>query len=247
MNQLIPFNFKNHHIRTVVIDQAPWWVGKDVCDALELSNNRKAITRLEDYEKLTYPLVTSGQTRRMWLVNESGVYSLALTSNKPEAKRFKRWLTTEALPQIRRTGMYVPDDVKDVIKKIPLGDAVPAIEVAMRQDGCSINTIWLVMGIVEILLSHIAVYQAEFELQQELDRCERSKKRATPKDREEIRELYKAGCTKADIKRITYRGRTVINKALRETENQPGLFDDEASESFGKPLVDAARGKGGAV
>jgi prophage antirepressor-like protein len=77
-----------------------------------------------------------------------------------------------------------------------------------------------------------------------LDRCERSKKRATPKDLEEIRELHKAGYTKKAISRITYRGSTVINNALR-AENQPGLFDDEASESFSEPLVDAGRGHGG--
>jgi hypothetical protein len=215
-----------------------------VCDALGIVNARQAIARLEDYEKLTYTLYTSGQTRRMWLVNESGVYSLVLTSNKPEAKRFKRWLTTEALPQIRRTGMYVPEDVKDVITKIPLADAVPAIEVAMRQDGCSINTIWLVMGIVEILLSHIATYQAEFELQQELERCERSKRRASPKDLEEIRKLHNAGYTKKDISRITYRGRTVINNALQAAVNQPDLFDDEPTD---EAMTAASRGHDGSV
>jgi prophage antirepressor-like protein len=105
-NQMIPFSFENKKVRMTLIDGQEWWVGKDVCDALGHSNNRKAITRLEDYEKLTYPLVTSGQTRQVWLVNESGVYSLALTSRTDKAKSFKKWLTTEILPQIRKTGGY---------------------------------------------------------------------------------------------------------------------------------------------
>jgi hypothetical protein len=85
----------------------------------------------------------------------------------------------------------------------------------------------------------------EKDVRDKLDRCERSKKRATPKDYEEIRELHKAGYIKTAISKITYRGSAVINNALREMVTQPCLFDDEPSESFGEPLVDATRGHDG--
>ncbi|MDR0722740.1 MAG: Bro-N domain-containing protein, partial [Treponema sp.] len=110
MNQVIPFSFENKRVRTVLIDGEPWWIGKDVCDALEIANNRDAISRLEDYEKLMSVIPTSGQNRQVWLVNESGIYSLTLTSRTDKAKAFKKWLTSQVLPQIRKTGVYVPTD-----------------------------------------------------------------------------------------------------------------------------------------
>jgi prophage antirepressor-like protein len=97
---------------------------------------------------------------------------------------------------------------------------------------------------LEALEAKVELLLEEKSARENLDRCERSKKRVTPKDLEEIRELYKANCTKADIKRITYWGLTVINRALREEESQPGLFEDEPSESFGEPL-EALRGHDG--
>jgi prophage antirepressor-like protein len=255
------FSFESHQVRAVMADGTPWFVGRDVCNALEIKNvsdtlrtkridsKGKEYINFPENEKADIDIIyisSNGtrQARKTLCVNEPGLYRLIFQSRKPEAERFKTLVFNEILPQIRRTGRYVPDAVKDVIKKIPLRDAVPAIEAAMRQDGCSINTIWLVTGIVEMLLSYIATYQTEFELQQKLNRCKRSKRRATPKDIEEIRELHKAGYTKKDISRMTYRGRTVINNALREEVDQPGLFDDEPTESFGGPLIDAARGKG---
>jgi prophage antirepressor-like protein len=257
-NQIIPFNFENKTVHTVIADGIPWFVAKDVCNVLGLSKYRTVLetTRKdsggqpyvnfpEDEKGVLVLGHLSGGNQKTLCVNEPGLYRLVHRAHTPEAEQFKRKVYHEILPQIRRTGMYVPEDVKDVITKIPLTDAIPAIEAAMRQDGCSINTIWLVMGIVETLLSYIATYQAEFELWKKLERCEQSKKRATPKDYEEIRELHKAGYTKKEISSITYRGRTVINNALRETVAQPCLFDDEPSESFGEPLVDAGRGHDG--
>ena len=101
--------FKNNdvQIRGGMVDGKPWFVAKDVCGALGLSDVSKAVERLDDDEKLTRKLFVSGQNRDMWLVNESGMYALILRSNKPEAKRFKRWVTHEVLPAIRKHGGYL--------------------------------------------------------------------------------------------------------------------------------------------
>ena len=112
-NELIPFSFENTPVRMTVIDGQEWWVGKDVCDALELANSRDAVRRLENYEKKMSVIPTSSTGQSGWLVNESGIYSLALTSRTDRAKAFKKWLTTEVIPQIRKTGGYRPDAILD--------------------------------------------------------------------------------------------------------------------------------------
>lgn len=106
MNEL-QFSFNGHNC-PVLLDQKndPWWIAKDVCDILNIENARQAVGRLDDDEKLMYKIYTSGQRRNVWLVNEPGLYSLVLTSNKPEAKSFKRWITHEVLPATRKTGSY---------------------------------------------------------------------------------------------------------------------------------------------
>ena len=87
----------------------PFFVGMDVANALGYSNTQKAIRdHVDDEDKLTERFVLSGQTRRVIFINESGVYSLVLSSKLPQAKMFKRWITTEVLPQIRQTGGYIP-------------------------------------------------------------------------------------------------------------------------------------------
>lgn len=98
-----------HAIRVVVDDDnSPWWVASDVCSALGLSDTSMAIARLDEDEKGTSSVGTLGGDQEMLTVNESGLYSLILTSRKPEAKRFKKWVTSEVLPSIRKTGAYLP-------------------------------------------------------------------------------------------------------------------------------------------
>ena len=94
-------------IRTTVQNGEPWFVAADVCKALDIENNRKATNRLDDDEKSDVTLSDGSQMRHMTAVNEAGLYSLVLGSRKPEAKAFKRWITHEVLPTIRRTGGYV--------------------------------------------------------------------------------------------------------------------------------------------
>jgi prophage antirepressor-like protein len=122
-NQIIPFDFENRSIRTVVIDQVPWWVGKDVCDVLEIKNVSNALKRwTDDYkgkkysnspesEKLAINIIhisSNGtrQTRSTLCVSEPGLYRLIFQSRKPIAKRFKTWVFNEVLPQLRKTGHF---------------------------------------------------------------------------------------------------------------------------------------------
>ena len=94
-------------IRALSVDGEPWFVAKDVCDALGVGNSRQAIARLDDDEKGVISTDTPGGEQRVQAVNEAGLYTLVLSSRKPEAHAFKRWVTHEVLPAIRRTGGYM--------------------------------------------------------------------------------------------------------------------------------------------
>lgn len=104
--EVFTFNPSNAPIRVQVINQEPWFVAKDVCDALTLENSRKATASLDDDEKGVSPIVTPSGTQQMTIVNESGLYNLIFQSRKPEAKAFRKWVTSEVLPAIRKTGGY---------------------------------------------------------------------------------------------------------------------------------------------
>lgn len=109
MNDMMVFNNPEFgEIRTVEIDGAPWMVGKDVATALGYSDTDKAIrNHVDDDDKLTRQFGGSGQSRNMAVINESGLYSLVLSSKLPNAKKFKRWVTSEVLPSIRKNGGYI--------------------------------------------------------------------------------------------------------------------------------------------
>lgn len=108
-NAIQIFNFNSNTIRVIERDGDPWWVAKDVCDALGLSDVSMSVATLDDDEKLTQALLVSGQQRCVWLINEPGLYSLILRSRKPEAKAFKRWITHEVIPAIRKHGGYLTE------------------------------------------------------------------------------------------------------------------------------------------
>lgn len=114
-NEIRKFDFKGASLRTLT-DEAgePWFVAKDVCDVLGYTNASKAINDHVDQEdKLNNESLSSLGQRGGWLVNESGLYSLVLSSKLPTAKEFKRWVTHDVLPQIRRTGGYIPTSESD--------------------------------------------------------------------------------------------------------------------------------------
>lgn len=107
MNDLKVFENPNlGKVRVVERNGEPWFVAVDVCRALGLDNTGKAVSRLDDDELTRIEFQSGGQMREAYAVNESGLYALVLGSRKPEAKAFKRWVTHEVLPAIRRTGRY---------------------------------------------------------------------------------------------------------------------------------------------
>jgi prophage antirepressor-like protein len=106
MNEITNYNYAGRDVRTVEKDGDTWWVLKDVCDVLEIANHRDTANRLDDDEKGVVQTDTLGGKQNATIINESGLYNVILRSDKPEAKTFKRWVTHEVLPQIRRTGAY---------------------------------------------------------------------------------------------------------------------------------------------
>lgn len=137
MSQIVAFDFESQNVRVVVgQDGEPWFVAADVCAALTIDNHRNVIARLDDDEKGVHSMDTLGGKQELAVINESGLYSLILTSRKPEAKRFKRWVTHEVLPSIRKTGGYavpglitsLPAPAQDRVSAILLiGDAIAKI------------------------------------------------------------------------------------------------------------------------
>ncbi|ASC05166.1 BRO family protein [Acetobacter pasteurianus] len=104
---IIPFNFEGAEVRVNDRNGEPWWVLADVCKVLEIANAPHAASRLDDNEKTTIAISDSGNLNAdRTIINESGLWSLVLTSRKPAAKRFKKWITSEVIPSIRKTGSY---------------------------------------------------------------------------------------------------------------------------------------------
>lgn len=111
MNNLQLFNFEGNEVRTLKINDEPYFVGKDVANILGYKNGSRDINNHVDAEdKLKYQISTAGQIREQTLVNESGLYSLILSSKMPNARKFKRWVTSEVLPAIRKHGAYMTDE-----------------------------------------------------------------------------------------------------------------------------------------
>ena len=123
MSSIVTFNFVAHSVRVVIIRDEPWFVAADVCAALELPNITMAMKRLDDdeFQAIDFSTLNSIEGREnqtlsnfdpktINIINESGLYALILTSRKPEAKKFKKWVTSEVLPAIRKTGRYEAKD-----------------------------------------------------------------------------------------------------------------------------------------
>lgn len=105
MQALQVFSFKGADVRTVMVDGEPWWVARDVCEVLGLDTTKVARS-VDDDEKGQHTVPTPGGNQDVTTVNEAGLYSLILKSRKASAREFKRWLTHEVLPSIRKTGSY---------------------------------------------------------------------------------------------------------------------------------------------
>lgn len=107
MNELKVFNYQDNEVRTVEINGEPWFVLKDVCNVLGLGSAHKVADRLDEDERNQIPLTDSlGREQETTIINESGLYNVILRSDKPEAKPFRKWVTSEVLPSIRKIGSY---------------------------------------------------------------------------------------------------------------------------------------------
>ena len=100
------FSATKQQIESVLIENEPYFIAKDICDILELDNVTNALSKLDDDEKLTLKVLRAGQNRNVNFVSESGLFALIMRSNKPEAKAFRKWVTSEVLPALRKTGFY---------------------------------------------------------------------------------------------------------------------------------------------
>lgn len=107
MNTPQIFNFEQNEVRTVLVNDEPYFVGKDVAEILGYERADNAVrNHVDEEDKLPHRISASGQNRNMIIINESGLYSLILKSKLPNARKFKRWVTSEVLPTIRKTGSY---------------------------------------------------------------------------------------------------------------------------------------------
>lgn len=104
--KILPFRFESHEVRTILINDQPWFVGSDVARALAYRMASDMTRTLDDDETGTQIVRTPSGEQEMTVINESGLYSAILRSRKPEAKRFKKWVTAEVLPAIRKHGHY---------------------------------------------------------------------------------------------------------------------------------------------
>ncbi len=127
MTDLITKQFDSKDVRIVLKDGEPWWVAKDVCDVLEHSNSRMALSNLDEDEKGVSNVYTLGGEQEMCVISESGLYRLIMLSRKKEAKPFQRWVTHEVLPEIRRTGGYcLPKTLPEALRA--LADQTEAVQ-----------------------------------------------------------------------------------------------------------------------
>lgn len=129
-------------VRTIILDGVPYFVGKDVADILGYQNGSRDINaHVDEEDKLKYRISTAGQMREQTIINESGLYSLILSSKLPAAKKFKRWVTSEVLPAIRKTGSYNVLDIPSYQISDPIERAEKWIEEEkIRQALCIENT-----------------------------------------------------------------------------------------------------------
>lgn len=138
MNELTVFNYGDFPVRTIQRDSEVWWVLADICRVLEIKNTTVVAQRLDEDEVTKFDL--GGLSGESNIINEPGLYSVILRSDKPEAKAFKRWVTHEVLPAIRATGCYSNQKQLPNIKQVRVGEVVQLCNLTkslMEQQCCS--------------------------------------------------------------------------------------------------------------
>lgn len=139
MNKLQIFNYNNNAVRTIEKDGEPWFILKDVCNVLGISKYRDTAERLDADERASVRVDTLGGKQEMTCINESGLYNVILRSDKPEAKPFRKWITAEVLPAIRKTGAYMtPQTIEQILTNpdtiISLATQIKELQAKVEQD-----------------------------------------------------------------------------------------------------------------
>ena len=119
MQNIIPFEYESTNLRTLAINGDPWFITKDACAILGIGNVGQAVLNLDDDEKGVTITDTLGGPQKTSIISESGLYSLILRSRKPEARKFKRWITHEVIPSIRKRGMYATPQATEAMLADP--------------------------------------------------------------------------------------------------------------------------------
>ena len=183
-NNALAMDFDGHNITVLNIDGDPWWIAKEVCGVLELSNPTVSLKSLDKDEVAKFNL--GGQSGEVNIVNEPGLYSLILKSRKPTAKKFKRWITHDVIPTIRKTGSYSTNGngalqmVADFLQKH--GD-----ELLQK---LSFNTLVAVRDEFNPKITHLKRAYDNHEIR--ISNLERNKKKITKKLRSEIETIFRS-------------------------------------------------------
>ena len=187
--EIIPFDFEDQAVRVVMRDDAPWWVAADVCRVLEILNTSDAVKRLDE-DEVTLDQI-EGSHRPTNLISESGLYALVIRSDKPAAKRFRKWITSEVLPSLRRHGRYDMSGAPSDMREISADRLIELLEAE--------NT---------LLKSGIRSRKPH-----------RARVPLTPEERARIAELAEKGLSLSEISRICGRSQGVIS-AIRSMTRQ---------------------------
>ena len=197
---VVPFYFQENEVRTVTIENDPWFVARDVCDALGLSNVAMALERIPESHLTSVQLMSGGQMREMRAVDEPGLFRLILRSDKPQAEPFMEWITTEVLPTIRKTGGYLMPGYAAITK-----DELYTLQAEV-----------------------IDLYRKNAELMQEkITKLEyKPEKRVhrplTEEDKEKIIEMVASGMPQREVARVMQRSSAtvsyLVSNRLRETQ-----------------------------
>ena len=197
---VVPFYFQENEVRTITIENEPWFVARDVCNAIGLNNLSMALERIPESHKGVNPIDTLGGVQQMNTVDEPGLYRLILRSDKPQAEAFMEWITAEVLPAIRKSGGYLMPGYAAITK-----DELYTLQAEV-----------------------IDLYRKNAELMQEkITRLEyKPEKRAhrplTEEDKEKIIEMVASGMPQREVARVMQRSSAtvsyLVSNRLRETQ-----------------------------